>query len=515
MGETGIGLRTTIVLNITVVMFITMLLIGFVVLTIARKNILDQKIQTGEIILKSLQHIIPPPSTEKGNNSNFSDHSESLQHIIDRYKHDIALKNLIIVDTSLTILAHKQKKFIGQKSGDLDLKQAISSGNIIKKMSPYYGKNHLFMSAPLYQDNEIRGALKISLPLTDVEESMAYFQRVLMLFTITTAFAFIVIGSLLLTRYLVKPIERVIKATEDITEGYFPQDLEPTGRNEIGTLSASLSKMADKLREDRKQIEQYIQSLEESNRQLKKAQDEVLRSEKLASVGKLAAGVAHEIGNPIGIILGYIEILRHNMNQQEEDRDTDRDTLKRIEKEIMRIDKTIRELLSFSRPRKVSLHPIQVNLLIEEASSLISHQKAFRSIELELKLQEKLPLIMGDEQQFQQVMINLFINAMDAMPKGGRLTITSEQQSNAKNLPHITSKLSNVRITTRDTGTGIKREHLKRIFDPFYTTKDPGKGTGLGLSVSLRIVESFGGIISVDSSPGKGTMFTIILPAHA
>jgi signal transduction histidine kinase len=303
----------------------------------------------------------------------------------------------------------------------------------------------------------------------------------------------------------------VIKATEDITEGYFSLDLEPTGRNEIGALSASLSKMADKLKEDRNQIEQHIESLEESNKQLKKTQNELLRSEKLASVGKLAAGVAHEIGNPIGIILGYIDILRNNMNQQEENCDT----LKRIENEITRIDKIIRELLSFSRPRKASLHPILVNPLIEEAASLISHQKSFHSIELELKLQEGLPLIMGDEQQFQQVMINLLINAMDAMPEGGSLIVNSEHCSDTEDSPHPSSSQSSVKITIRDTGVGILGKNINEIFDPFFTTKEPGKGTGLGLSVPLRIIESFGGKISVESSPGEGTEFTIKIPTHA
>lgn len=510
MGKIGVGLRTTIVLNITVVVFITMLLISFVVLTIARKNLIDQKMQTGEIILKSLQHVIHSSIKEGDDNRDSSDKGKSLQRIIDLYTHEISLKNLTIVDTSYTILAQKQKKAVGQKSTDPDLKQAILTGNIIKKVKSYHGKNHLFVSAPLYQDNETMGALQVSISLSDVEENMANFQRIVVFFTICTAFAFIILGSLLLTRYLVKPLERLIKATEDISEGSFPQNLEPTGRNEIGTLSASLSRMADRLREDKKQIEQYVQSLEESNRQLKMAQDEVLRSEKLASIGKLAAGVAHEIGNPIGIILGYIEVLHHNINQQEENFDT----LKRIENEIMRIDKIIRELLSFSHPSKVSLHPIQVNPLIEETALLISHQKAFRSIELELKLQESLPLIMADEQQFQQVMINLFINAMDAMPNGGKLTIISEQQSDVTNLSHTPSNPSGIKITIRDTGIGIKKEDLNRIFDPFYTTKDPGKGTGLGLSVCLRIIESFGGTISVVSSSGKGTKFTTILPAH-
>lgn len=502
MEKRGFGLRTTIVLTITVVMFVTMLLISFVVLTIARKNIIDQKMHTGEVILKSLQRLITPSIREHSGSSN------SLQSTIDLYTNDFELRNVVIIDNSFTILAHKQKQMVGQKSADPDLQQAIYSGETIKKINPSGGKEHLFISAPLYRNNVTNGALQISLPLTDVEESMASFQQVVVLFTITTAFTFIVLGSLLLTRYLINPLEKLIKVTEDITEGYFPQRLAPSGRNEIGTLAASLSRMSEKLNEDRKKIAQNIQSLEESNRELKKAQDEVFRSEKLASVGKLAAGVAHEIGNPIGIIMGYIEILRQNMNQQEENTDT----LQRVEKEIMRIDKIIRELLSFSIPSKTTLLPTQINPMIEETASLISHQKAFNTIILEMKLQSGLPYVMADKQQFQQVMINLFINAMDAMPDGGKLIVTTEQYTaSRKNTP---PGPPDIRIIAEDTGEGIGKKHINRIFDPFYTTKSAGKGTGLGLSVSLRIIESFGGKISVKSSPGKGTAFTIILPAH-
>ncbi|MCK5254398.1 MAG: HAMP domain-containing protein, partial [Deltaproteobacteria bacterium] len=355
---------------------------------------------------------------------------------------------------------------------------AIHSGSTIKKFRPYLGKEHLAISAPFFRGNKIMGALKIMLPLDDVEEGMVDYRQTVLLFTISTAFTFIIIGSFLLTRYLVKPLERMIKATEDITEGYFPQNMEPTGRNEIGTLSASLSRMSHKLKEDKKQIEQYIKSLEDSNKKLKKAQDEVLRSEKLASVGKLAAGIAHEIGNPIGIIIGYVEILRQNTSPKEENLDM----LKRVENEIMRIDKIIRELLGFSHPSKAALHPIQLNPLIEEAASLISHQKAFHDIELDLRLQDGLPFITADEQQFQQVMINLFINAMDAMQGGGGLTVVTEQYNDRQNPSNTSSNSSDVRITVKDTGVGIEENHLNEIFDPFYTTKSPGKGTGLGLS---------------------------------
>ncbi|MCK5186367.1 MAG: two-component sensor histidine kinase, partial [Deltaproteobacteria bacterium] len=164
-------------------------------------------------------------------------------------------------------------------------------------------------------------------------------------------------------------------------------------------------------------------------------------------------------------------------------------------------------------PSKAALHPIQLNPLIEEAASLISHQKAFHDIELDLRLQDGLPFITADEQQFQQVMINLFINAMDAMQGGGGLTVVTEQYNDRQNPSNTSSNSSDVRITVKDTGVGIEENHLNEIFDPFYTTKSPGKGTGLGLSICLRIIESFRGKISVKSSLSEGTTFTIMLPA--
>lgn len=503
MLKLGLGLRTTIVVNIALVMFITMLLISFLVLTITRKAIFDYKIKTGETIVTSLQHIILSSITP------FDEKITGLQNTIDTYTKNSELASLTIVDKTLRILVDKDKSRVGFKNMDSNLTEALTTGTLLKNVKSYQGKDHLFLSAPLYQGAEIRGALQAVLTLNDIEESMATFQHTLIVFTLTTALAFIVIGSVLLTRYLVKPLEKLIKATEDITDGYVPQLLETTGRNEISTLSMSLAQMTDKLRDDKKKIEHYIRSLEESNTQLKRAQGEVIRSEKLSSAGRLAAGVAHEIGNPIGIILGYIEILRHNGNTHKENADA----LTRLENEVMRIDYIIRELLSFSRPSTAAPHPVQVNPIIEEATSFIAHQKAFSAIQLELQLAECLPCIMADERQLQQVMVNLFLNAMDAMPEGGRLSITTEYTSPTQNESReSTSSASPIIITVRDTGTGIERKDLDKIFDPFYTTKSPGKGTGLGLSVCLSIVESFGGTLSVESLPGQGTIFTIVLP---
>jgi signal transduction histidine kinase len=278
------------------------------------------------------------------------------------------------------------------------------------------------------------------------------------------------------------------------------------------------------------------------NKQLKQTQEELIRTEKLASIGRFAAGVAHEVGNPLGAIFGYTSILE----KEGIDREEARDYLKRIEKEIERINRIVRELLDYARPSKLEIREVDVNKVVENTLSLLSYQKNFRNIETQLELQLDLPVVMGDESQLSQVFINIVLNAIDAMPTGGTLRIRTEEylieNSFADPMPllgpprrkgdpdesdysHIRKinplsvmlmKFSRgdrvVKARISDTGVGIKKEDLERIFDPFFTTKDPDKGTGLGLSISLRIVESMGGEMRVESEVGKGSAFEIYFP---
>jgi hypothetical protein len=285
-----------------------------------------------------------------------------------------------------------------------------------------------------------------------------------------------------------------------------------------------------------------LESLESTNNQLKQAQEELIRTEKLASIGRFAAGVAHEVGNPLGAILGYASILK----KEGIDREESKDYLKRIEREIERINKIVRGLLDFARPSKLEIREVEINKIIESTLSLLSYQKNSKNIQTRLDLQSDLPLIRGDESQLSQVFINIILNAIDAMPDGGILQIQTKEhvieslsgdrsqrmfpprrrsdpmEADYSHLrgshPYIAGlskcsrgdRLVQVRIT--DTGSGIKKEDLENIFDPFFTTKAPDKGTGLGLSISLKIVESLGGEIRVDSEVGKGTTFEVYFP---
>jgi signal transduction histidine kinase len=270
---------------------------------------------------------------------------------------------------------------------------------------------------------------------------------------------------------------------------------------------------------------------------LKQAQEELIRTEKLASIGRFASGIAHEIGNPLGVILGYNSILEQGGIDQQESRDY----LNRIKNEIGRINRIVRELLDFARPSKFEVRSIEVNRVIESTLSLLSYQKKIKNIETQLNLFPDLPAIQGDESQLSQVCMNIILNGIDAMPEGGILTIQTEEHvvdclhqdylpryrdrqlvpdipypQRSNQIRALSQRASNkdwwITIKIADTGTGIKKEDLEKIFDPFFTTKAPNEGIGLGLSISLRIVESMGGKIKVDSEVGKGSTFEVHLP---
>jgi signal transduction histidine kinase len=244
------------------------------------------------------------------------------------------------------------------------------------------------------------------------------------------------------------------------------------------------------------QVERLRQMLEE----LERAQAQLIQSEKLASLGLLAGGVAHEINNPLMVILGRAELL---LQEVEPDSKCARD-LDTIRRETTRIADIVRNLLKFSREgRDGSFQPVDINRAVEAVISMTRHILTVDNVVIDSDLDPNLPRVWGNSGQLQQVFTNIVINAFHAMPGGGRLSIRSAGDD------------SGVSVSFTDTGFGIPPETLGKIFDPFFTTKQEGKGTGLGLTVSYGIVKSHHGEIRVESEPGKGTCFTVLLPAHA
>ena len=545
----NLKLRIEVIINISFLMLAAILLIGFTISKINERHVIQEKIRYGERMIQDFQTIIDFISRDK---KKFTlDHPlvrEEVQDFVHIYIKEKAFYELLVVDDQLNLIARKKGELSHQAIPDPFLKKAIQTGEFstdIEKsgtfLSTYYKK--MIIYSPLWHRGKIVGGVQMEVPIWDMMMNLLEWKKVILITIVLDAIVLIVFGSFLLSRVLVKPIKDLVRLTQKISEGDFSQKIEETSKNEIGQLIGSFNRMIERLKENQESLENYLESLESTNKKLKQAQEELIRTEKLASIGRFAAGVAHEVGNPLGAILGYTSILQ----KEGMDREESKDYLKRIEKEIERINRIVRELLDFARPSKFEIKEVEVNQVIESTLSLLSYQKNFKNIESRLDLQSGLPKIKGDESQLSQVFMNIILNAIDAMPDSGTLTIqtathivenvdvdrlqgiyprrrrsdpTQSDYSHMRKTDPLTAlfkKFSErdqlVKISISDTGVGIRKEDLENIFDPFFTTKSPDKGTGLGLSISLRIVESLGGELRVMSEVGKGTTFEVYFPA--
>lgn len=538
-----------ILINISLLMMAAILLIGFTMSKINEIRIRDEKIETGGRMVQDFQVMIDFIALNKKEFSlTHPTVKKEIQDFVQVYSKERKFHDLIIADQELKIVASMRPEQLDRPFSNELLAQSIRSGQFktqVEKsgglLSPYYTK--LVLYSPLWFRGRIAGGVQMEIPIGDVMRHLLESQKMILISILLDAIVLIIFGSFLLSRVLVTPLKELVQLTQKISEGDFSQKIEVRSKNEIGQLISSFNRMIDRLKENQESLDDHLRSLESANKQLKQAQEELIRTEKLASIGRFAAGVAHEVGNPLGAILGYTSILQQGGIEREEEKDY----LGRIQKEIERINRIVRELLDFSRPSKFEIQEVNVNKVVENALSLLSYQKNFKNIQTQLNLQPDLPPIKGDESQLSQVFINIILNGIDAMPGGGTLEILSEEYLVEDSFPirkyrpypprrrgdpmesdylHLRkadpisvllTKFSKgdrlVRIRISDTGVGIKKEDLERIFDPFFTTKSPDKGTGLGLSISLRIVESMGGEIRVESEIGKGSNFELYFPA--
>jgi signal transduction histidine kinase len=286
------------------------------------------------------------------------------------------------------------------------------------------------------------------------------------------------------SRRITRPVERLSNATREIARGRFDVQVTVKSHDEMGMLAASFNQMASEL-DDREKA-------------LHEAQAQLIQSEKLAAVGQLGAGIAHEVKNPLAGILGCAQLSL---------RDAQAGTLLQknlvlIEKETKRCKTIIENLLKFARQEKAVLEPTDLNRVVEDAIGIVRHQLELQQIKIDRDLAADLPEIRGSANQLQQVLMNLMINAQHAMEGSpGRVTVTTRLV-----------RADRIEIRVTDTGPGIPKEILPRIFEPFFTTKPTGKGTGLGLAVSYGIIKDHAGEIRPESEPGKGATFVITLP---
>jgi signal transduction histidine kinase len=358
---------------------------------------------------------------------------------------------------------------------------------------------------PLMRNGVMTAKAGLMLSLTAEKARLNRSRHLFLAYFVIDFFLLLGLGAFILSRIVVRPVSLLLSATEKITGGHYGQRVRVTGSSELAQLAESFNAMSQSLLNKDQQVMAHVSALEKANSELRQAREETIRSEKMASIGLLAAGMAHEIGTPLASIMGYAELLSGEQTEP----DAIQDYTRRISEGCNRIDRIVRGLLDYSRPRTGVAATADVPQLVRESLELLVQQGVFKQIKVSTWFEEKLPQIMADHHQLQQVLINLIINSRDAMPQGGKIGIRGVMDSDVS----LTGNRSGcVRLEVMDSGQGIPEEHLKSIFEPFFTTKEPGKGTGLGLAISARIIEGFGGRISVKSKPGKGSCFTLWLP---
>ena len=304
------------------------------------------------------------------------------------------------------------------------------------------------------------------------------------------------------TTRIVRPLQRMALATRQIAKGDLSQKVEVNSRDEIGELAGSFNRMTADLRKANAELIDWGKTLEkkveERTQELRDLQAHLIQAEKLASIGKLAAGVAHEINNPLGGILIYSHLILEDTPKT----GPHYENLKKIVKETSRCKDIVKGLLDFARPKEPEMVLTDIHDVLERCLALMERQALFQNIHIDTSYMPSLPRIIADGAQLQQVFMNIILNAAEAMDGNGTMTLKTWLDPDRKEIA----------IEFTDTGHGIKDEDKKRLFEPFFTTKEVGKGTGLGLAISYGIIQKHQGDIEIRSEAGRGAAFTVRLP---
>ncbi len=337
------------------------------------------------------------------------------------------------------------------------------------------------------RDQTVLGVLDITMSMADVERALRAAQVRLLTFAFIAVAGTSLVIYWLMGRIVLRPVRKIVAVTRKVADGDLSQKVEVHSRDEIGVLAASFNDMMQKLAD---------------------AQRQLLQANKLASVGRLAAGVAHEINNPLTGVLTYSSFLLKRA-----DKDSAlREDLEVIVRETKRCREIVKGLLDFSRQSVSERRPVAINDIVGDACRVVKSPLSMQKITIDQRLGEDLPLINADANRMEQVLVNLLVNAGDAMGEaGGVITVTTDAVSAAEAATGAAWTGDAVRIRVADTGCGIESRNLDKIFEPFFTTKGT-RGTGLGLAVVWGIIERHGGRLTVDSEVNRGTTFTILLP---
>lgn len=506
------SLRTSVMAHLAFLVVSAMLLMNVFMVKFAEKHLIQTKLQTGRLLLTTMKQLVnyeiagrDRPLVELGSDPGFETEIAQLIGSGD-------------FSGALLINGLGVKVFSTGAWGDVEKNAVSLSRECLSTRNPavdflgtawgvfWLAHERINVSAPIFIEGRLVGAATMGADLRPLYRGLRESQKLVLLYIFVSTIILVLFGAYLLSRTVVKPIHELLNITEEYKGVESVPPFKDSSPNEIGQLFRSLNQMLKRLEQNKKELKEYILSLEKANQEIKRAQDEIIKAEKLASVGRLATGLAHEIGNPIGIVLGYLDLLKKGDLTNGERQDF----VERMESEITRINQIIRDLLDFSRLSSGAVTQVSVHDLIYETLEMLEPQPMMAHMQMKPILEAPRDRVWADPNRLKQVLINIVMNAADAMGGDDR---ADDMSTNI--LTIIThNRDDSLELRFMDTGPGIKPEDLARIFDPFYTTKEPGKGTGLGLSVCYSIIEGLGGEIHAESTPGKGTTIIVTIPLY-
>ena len=354
------------------------------------------------------------------------------------------------------------------------------------------------------RNQQILGVIDTHFSLAAVDAQASQRETRTAAFTVLASALMCVFSLVFVWMVLHRPVRDLLAGIQRVANGDAGFSLPIRSNDELGKLAAAFNKMSAEIASARNEITTWNRTLEDrvarKTRELERTQAGLIGAEKMASLGKLAATVAHEVNNPLFGILTYARLALKDTTEEKQ-----RERLRTIERESLRCGEIMRNLLTFARQTPKKREPNDVNALVERALKLIKHQVELLQIGLEVDLASDLPLVTCDAGQVQQVALVLMVNATEAMPQGGQLFVSTRYDADAEL----------ARLVVRDTGCGITTDAMSKIFEPFFSTKEDQHRTGLGLAIAKNIVDQHGGTIQVNSQPGVGTEFVVSLPLLA
>ena len=521
-----IGLKTKITFLIILIVAGVLLLASYLDYHFAKKDQIDLSLNRNILIAKQIDASIPDQAIR-----------EDLPRLRDEVE-EWLLSRSFLLEIDVFLFSAKDWDLIVSHSRDtrrtsLTLsKDQINRLKTDKDLSSLHDvgeEKRLEVTVPLHQGTKVIGGIRL---VSSLEEAQAFLGKKrdrAVILTFLSILVILITLTIFFGKLVGDPIQKLVEAMSRAEKGDLETEAHIQSEDELGQLGRNFNRMLRTIRETHEQniqllrqvsqfneeltgrIEAATSELAKRNEQLRllnealfESQRQLSQSEKLAAVGQVTAAMAHQIGTPLNSISGYLQLILQDGNLQSKDQGR----LKIIESQLDRLADSVKNLLSFTRQPKPQLKSLEVNEVLEELIHLSEPWFLARNVKLAKHLSPNLPPILGDPTHLQTLFLNLITNALDAMPKGGVLTIKTRQR-----LPSPSPKEERwLEIAMTDTGIGITEESKKRIFEPFFTTKKMGEGTGLGLAICEKIIKDHSGRIEIESEVGKGSTFLISLP---